>query len=58
MSGKNPPILLEKRKSPKYLMVMLKSAPMELIRIKRILIPTSSPQAPKIHAFSRIWRSD
>jgi hypothetical protein len=50
--GKN---LLEKWKSPKYLLVMLKSALVKLIKIKRIPIPKSPPQAPKISDVSRIW---
>jgi hypothetical protein len=47
--------MLGKRKSPKYLLVMLKSVLVELIKIERIPIPKSPPQAPKISDVSRIW---
>jgi hypothetical protein len=54
-SGKKGNIFLEKRKSPKYLLVMLKSGLVKLIKLKRVPIPKSPPQAPKISDVSRIW---
>ena len=53
--GQKEKNMLGKRKSPKYLLVMLKSVLVELIKIERIPIPKSPPQAPKISDVSRIW---
>ena len=54
-SGKSGKIILGKMKSTKYLLFKLKSVLAKLIKIQRIPIPKSPPQAPKISDVSRIW---